>query len=74
MYVRAKSPDHLPQIKERLEKRLKEQYPDAMFHFEMSGNIFDMIFSETEPPLVARLKPTNGRAPDPDKLNALLGN
>lgn len=73
VYVRAKSPDHLPQIKERLEKRLKEQYPDAMFHFEMSGNIFDMIFSETEPPLVARLKPTNGRAPDPDKLNALLG-
>ena len=72
VYIRAESADSLPAVKRRLAERLRERYPDAMFRFEVSGNIFDMIFSQKEPTLVAHLKPTNGRAPEPDKLNRVL--
>lgn len=72
VYIRAKEAKLLPEVKQRLSERIKERYPDAMFRFEVSGNIFDMIFSQKEPTLVAHLKPTNGQAPDPDKLNRVL--
>lgn len=72
VYIRAAETDSLPAIKRRLSERILQRYPDAMFRFEVSGNIFDMIFSQKEPTLVAHLKPNNGRAPDPDKLNRVL--
>lgn len=72
LYIRAKEAKLLAEVKQRLSERIKERYPDAMFRFEVSGNIFDMIFSQKEPTLVAHLKPTNGQAPDPDKLNRVL--
>lgn len=49
------------------------KYPNATYHTKEAGNIFDMIFAETEPMLLVRLRPTTGRSPEPDKLNPLLG-
>jgi multidrug efflux pump subunit AcrB len=45
----------------------------AVCSTQASGNIFDMLFSEKEAPLVARLKSTEGKTPEPDKLTGLLG-
>lgn len=49
------------------------KYPQAIFSSSEAGNLFDMIFAEDEPMLLARLRPTSGRSPEPDKLNPLLG-
>lgn len=50
-----------------------EKYPNAIFSSREAGNLFDMIFAETEPMLLVRLRPTSGQPAEPDKLNPLLG-
>ena len=72
VYLKAERPENLSGIERRVAEFMKRHYPEARYGFEMSGNIFDLIFSDKEPELVARLKPTDGKAPDPDKLNRLL--
>lgn len=52
---------------------MQAQYPDAIYSFASSGNIFEEVFAEREARLVARLRQTDGNAPDPQKLNAVLG-
>lgn len=73
IYLKAMSPDRLEGIKSRLTAYFHRHYPWAVVHFEPSGNIFDMVFSDREAELVARLRSTDGATPDPDRLNRLLG-
>lgn len=51
---------------------VSHRYPVATFATRESGNLFDMIFAENEPMLLARLRPTSGQSPEPDKLNPIL--
>lgn len=51
---------------------VRTHYPDALFSTAEAGNIFNMIFSDGGAPLVSRLRPTDGGAARPDKLNPLL--
>ena len=48
-------------------------WPDAVFGFSTSGNIFDMVFSDTEAELTARIRPGSGTVLTPSSLQPLLG-
>ena len=52
---------------------MQARYPDAIYGFASSGNIFEEVFADSEARLVARLRQTDGGAPDPQRLNAMLG-
>lgn len=57
LYVACKNMNAVEDIKIKLSNYLQNNYPDAVFNFEVSGNIFDMIFAENEADLTARLRP-----------------
>lgn len=73
VYIKAKDVDNLPEIETKLGALIKERYPDASYKFEPAGNIFNLIFSDKEYNLVAKLKSKDGSIPEPDKLNQMLG-
>lgn len=73
IYMKATSADKLPELEERMKDLINEQYPKATFTFSQSANIFNLIFSENEPALVAMIKGHNGEVPEPDMLNHILG-
>ena len=72
VYLQGITTEDVPKIEEKAAASLQKRYPEASFVFKASGNLFDMIFSDTEAPLVARLRQRDGQAPSPDRLNALL--
>ena len=63
LYLKSISPESLPGIKEQLSKYLKAHYRSAVFSFEEAENIFDVIFTEEEAPLIVRLRPTDNFGP-----------
>ncbi|MEG1076390.1 MAG: efflux RND transporter permease subunit [Mucinivorans sp.] len=69
IYVKSDSIDKVVNI---ANKFVRSNYPNAVFSSRESGNLFDMIFAEDEPMLLARLRPTSGSSPEPDKLNEIL--
>lgn len=69
IYVKS---DKIDSITARAADFVRRTHPGATFNARASGNIFDMIFADSEPMLLARLRSTNGRSPEPDELNALL--
>ncbi len=73
VYIKAVSPDALPAIEKGLAQRIQQEYPHATYGFEQAANIFNLIFSENEPELVAMIRNKNGDIPQPDELNRLLG-
>ena len=72
VYLKVKDIDNLPKIETKLGKLIKEKYPDASYKFEPAENIFNLIFSDKEYNLVAKLKSKDGSVPEPDKLNQML--
>ena len=73
IYFKAGSVDDVRQFESSVVQYVNSNWRDAVCSTQASGNIFDMLFSEKEAPLVARLKRTEGKAPDPDQLTGLLG-
>lgn len=55
IYVKAKSPDRLESLQGRIADALKEMFPRATAEYLPSENIFEKIFSSSEPELEARL-------------------
>ena len=72
VYLKTVHPDSIPVLKEKIRSYLENNYPEALYSTESSGNIFDMIFAEKEPTLVARIRSINGKSPESDLLNQLL--
>lgn len=72
IYLKAVHPDSVDGMLNRIDGFMHKNYPTAVYSTESSGNIFDMIFAEKEPALVARIRSVDGKSPDPDKLNKLL--
>ena len=73
IYIKAGSTKDIDKIEEQVAEYIHKTWPDAVHSSQASGNIFDMLFSDREPPLVARIKRTNGSTPDPEQLTSLLG-
>lgn len=72
VYIRGTESSVIPRLEERIAAHLHAGFPAASYDFQVSGNIFDVIFSDTEAPLTVRLRQKDGKAPVPDKPNALL--
>ena len=62
LYFRCPNMHALEEAKTVLESYLSENAPGASWHFEASGNLFDMVFADTEAPLMGRLRPV--RSPE----------
>ncbi len=72
VYVNSREGHTIEEIRMAVSEFLKTRYPDAIYDFESSGNIFEVVFADKESKLVARLRSTDGQAPDPVKLDSLL--
>lgn len=72
IYLKAGSTNDVDSIESIVGKYIERTWPEAVHSCQASGNIFDMLFADTEAPLVARLKLSNGATPEPDQLTALL--
>ncbi len=72
LYLKADKPSSLPVIEKRVTDLLKERYPDAAYRLSQTDNIFNLVFSDKDYNLTARIMAKEGGAPDPDKLNNFL--
>ena len=72
IYLKAGSTQDIAEAERIASEYIASEWPEASYGFQASGNIFDMLFSDTEPPLVARLRLSDGSTPEPEQLTALL--
>lgn len=72
LYVACENMDAVENLKTKLSNYLQNNYPDALFNFEVSGNIFDMIFAGNEADLTARLRPVTTPTLNVDMLSPIL--
>lgn len=59
LYFKCPDASSLEELRRAIDAFLARGYPEAVYSFEASGNIFDMVFAEKEPDLVARLRPVS---------------
>lgn len=64
IYLKTKRAADLQPAIDRASAYLRENYPESVFSFSEAGNIFNMIFSDTEKPLVARLRAVDDFGPN----------
>lgn len=72
VYMQANTPGDLEQIESIVSREIQNRYPASTFSFSLSDNIFNIIFSDSEYNLVAKLLSKENKPPDPDKLNLFL--
>ena len=72
VYINSKDENALKQVQEELKTTMADEYPEAVYSFEPSGNIFDMVFAGNEAPLTARLRPVNSGEVEVNPLRDLL--
>lgn len=58
LYIKCESAELLSEAKEAMGSYLESNYPGAIFSFANSGNIFETVFAENEPELLARVRST----------------
>ena len=72
LYLKAGSTKDIEDIENEVAGYITRHWPEAVHDCQASGNIFDMLFSDKEAPLVARIKRTDGSTPEPEQLTTLL--
>lgn len=72
IYVNCADGNNIGDIQVAVEEFMAARYPSAIFGFASSGNIFEEVFADREARLVARLRQTDGQAPDPVRLENML--
>ncbi len=60
IYLRATSPDTLVMLRDRLAGILSRDYGSCTYRFSAPDNVFEKVFSSSEPPLEARLALKSG--------------
>ena len=73
VYIRVKESRDLQKALDEAVAHIRANYPEAVTESRDAGNIFEMIFADDKPMLVARLRTKDKKAVEPDKLNPLLG-
>lgn len=68
MYFRAPSADSLALLTKSLSGYISKNYPQATFAFSAPENVFEKVFSSSEPPLEARFSLKSGNAASAVKL------
>lgn len=59
VYMKCHDMQTLEGVRRKLESAVRNAYPSASFRFEVSGNIFDAVFADTEAPLMAKVSPVS---------------
>ncbi|MBO7111835.1 MAG: efflux RND transporter permease subunit [Bacteroidaceae bacterium] len=72
VYIKAGGTDQIEHIETAAREYITREWPMAVHSCQASGNIFDMLFSDKEAPLVARIKRTDGLTPEPDQLSTVI--
>ena len=72
VYIKAQSTEQIDAIEKQARDYIAREWPMAVHSSQASGNIFDMLFADKEAPLVARIKRTDGKTPEPDQLTGLI--
>ncbi|MFI3314856.1 MAG: efflux RND transporter permease subunit [Rikenellaceae bacterium] len=75
VYIKTENDKALSKVQNSIEEYMAAHYPQGVVEFSVSGNIFDMIFSENEDNLVAELKKRNGQnltVADVEKVTDLI--
>lgn len=72
IYVEAYSPEQLEEVENFVYGKVKEKYPKAKISFSESANIFNVIFDDNQPVMVAMLGRKDSRQLMPDQLNDLI--
>jgi multidrug efflux pump subunit AcrB len=72
VYIKSESTEQIDRIEQEANDYISREWPMAVHSSQASGNIFDMLFSDREAPLVARIRNINGSTPEPDQLSTLL--
>lgn len=72
VYFKCADAEDLESLKKLLSGYLAENYPSSIHGYETSGNIFDMVFSDSEADIVARLRPVTGQDIDPSRLSSTV--
>lgn len=63
-YIKCASPEKCDEAVEKIKRYIGRHYPKAKVESELAANIFDMIFSTSEPDLQIRLQKREGGRPD----------
>ncbi len=72
VYVDCKDSRSLEKVLDGMKDWMDNEYPGAVYSFEASGNIFDMVFARDEAPLTARLRPVRTREVEVGPLRDIL--
>lgn len=72
IYIKADGTEQIGRIEAAAFDYINREWPLAVHSCQASGNIFDMLFSDKEAPLVARIKNNDGSTPEPEQLTTLL--
>ena len=73
LYVSCRSARDLEKLQGLLSARVRELSPKALFSWGTSGNIFEMVFAEREPQLLARLRPASDEGLTVNGVREALG-
>ena len=68
IYFRSANEKDLELAMKKISAYLQESFPEALYQFEDAGNIFEILFSETQAPLLVRLRATRDYGPAYNKL------
>ena len=72
VYFQAEDGETLRQAQEKMRNYMAERYPHGTVEFGVSGNIFDLIFSNDDADLEIRLQRQGGGRPDVHEARAFL--
>ena len=70
VYFQAEDGETLRQAQEKIRNYMAEHYPHGTVEFGVSGNIFDLIFSNDDADLEIRLQRQGGGRPDVQEARA----
>lgn len=72
VYIKCNSKERLDSALNKVEEVMKLTYPDSKFEVKEAANIFNVLFAENMPPLLAKVTSTEGGSPHPEELERLL--
>lgn len=72
VYIKTKDDKALEKVQQKIADYTAKKYPKGVISFSVSGNIFDMIFSENESKLVVQLQSKDGSAPKVENVNEVI--
>jgi multidrug efflux pump subunit AcrB len=72
IYIKTKNTDDISTAENRIKNLILQNYPKAVFSTKISGNIFDMIFSDKEAKLSVHIRTANGTILKITELNKFI--